>query len=109
MEIVQILVPADGIHVGVQALAGVELIALQSQTLPLGQRVDHHGGVVHGPDVEGDGALHAVEVVVEAGAGLHEEGSGDPAQIEGTAQGLFQTGTCEFFLYDYRPFARLQK
>ena len=22
---------------------------------------------------------------------------------------LFQTGTCEFFLYDYRPFARLQK
>lgn len=22
---------------------------------------------------------------------------------------LFQTGTCEFFLYDYRPFAKLQK
>ena len=33
-------IPADGVHIGVQALAHVEAVALQGQALPLGQGVD---------------------------------------------------------------------
>ena len=90
VEVVQILVPADGIHVGVQALAGVELIALQSQTLPLGQRVDHHGGVGHAADVKGDGALHAVQIVVQAGRLSYEQRGGDPVEAEGAAEAVLK-------------------
>ena len=86
VEIIQILVPADGVHIGVQALAGVELVALEGQALPLSQGVHHHGGVIHAPDVEGDRTLHAVEVVVEAGRGGHKQRSGHPVQPQRAAQ-----------------------
>ena len=42
----------------------------------------HLPGGTHIGDVKGDGALHAVEVVVQAGIFLHEQGSGDTAQIQ---------------------------
>ena len=82
MEVVHLLIAADGVHVGEQTLAGLEAVALQRQTLPLGQRVYHLPGGAHIGDVEGDRALHAVEVVVQAGILLHEQGSGDTAQIQ---------------------------
>ena len=41
VEVVHLLVAADGVHVGEEALAGVELVALQRQPLPLGQRMHH--------------------------------------------------------------------
>ena len=37
-------------------------------------------------DIEADGALHAVEVIVQTGIFFHEEGSGNAAQIERVAQ-----------------------
>ena len=86
VEVVQVLVPADGVHVGVEALAHLELVALQSQALPLGQGVDHLGGAFHAVDVEGHGALHAVQVVVEAGGGGHKQGGGHPVQTQGAGQ-----------------------
>ena len=47
VEVVQlVLVPADGVHIGINALAGVKSIALESQTLPLGQGLDHLGSPV---------------------------------------------------------------
>ena len=39
-----------------------------------------------GGHVEGDGPLHAVEVVVEAGFRAHEQRGGDPLQIQRAAQ-----------------------
>ena len=82
VEIVHLLVAADGVHIGEQALAGLEVVALQRQTLPLGQRVYHLAGGTHVGNVERNGALHAVEVIVQTGTLLHEQGSGDPAQIQ---------------------------
>ena len=90
VEVVQILVPADGVHIGVQALARVELVTLQGQALPLGQGVDHHGGVVHPPDVKGHRALHAVQVVVQAGGGRHEQGGGHPVEAQGPAEPVLE-------------------
>ena len=70
MEVVQLLIPADGIHVGVQALAYRKLIAVQGQTLPLSQRVDVYkrqvyeetSGLGPGAVVETTGAPLSVEL-----------------------------------------------
>ena len=82
VEVVHLLVAADGVHVGEQALAGLEVIALQRQALPLGQGVHHLTGGAHIGDIKGNRALHAVEVVVQTGILLHEQRSGNPAQIQ---------------------------
>ena len=97
VDIVQIiLIPADGVHIGVQALALVEAVALQGQTLPLGQRVDHLGVLADTGNVEPDGALHAVEVVVQAGIGSDKQGGGYPAQVQSVGKiglkGFFDKG-----------------
>ena len=90
MEVVGNLVPADGVHVGDQTLAHGEVVVVQGQTLPLSQGVDHLGVPLGGGHVEGDGALHAVQVVVQAGGGLHKQGGGDPAQVEVPAEGVLK-------------------
>ena len=65
MDVVQILlVPADGVHVGVETLAHMEAVALQCKALPLGKRVDHLTVLSHTGNIELDGAFHAVEVVI---------------------------------------------
>ena len=90
VEVVHHLVPADGVHVGVEAGAGGELIPLQGQPLPLGQGVDHLSVGAHVGDVEGDGPLHAVQVVVEAGLAVHEQGGGDPVEVQPHAQAVLE-------------------
>ena len=82
VEIVQLLVPADGVHVGVESGALLELIPFQGQTLPLGQGVDHLTLGPHIGDVKGDGAFHTVEVVVQSGGAVHKQGGGDPVQVQ---------------------------
>src|SRR5699024_7842443 len=44
----------------------------------------------HGGNIEADGALHPVEVVVEAGVPVHEQGGGDPAEVQGELQVLLK-------------------
>ena len=90
MEIVGLLIPPDGVHIGVEPLPHGELVAVERHALPLGQGVDHLGVPAGGGDVKGDGAFHPVQVVVEAGGGLHEQGGGDPAQMEVAAQGVLK-------------------
>ena len=82
VQVVHVLIPADGVHVGVQAVAHVEIIALEGLTLPLGQGVDHLCLGAGGLDAEADGAFHAVQVVVQAGGRFHEQGSGHTAEIQ---------------------------
>ena len=86
MEVVHLFVAADGVHIGEQALADIELVALERQTLPLGEALHDLRVVVDVGDIEADGALHAVEVIVQTGIFFHEEGSGNAAQIERVAQ-----------------------
>ncbi len=58
--IVQVFIPADGVHIGVQAVADGEVVPLQRQPLPLCQGMDNLGIGAHGGDVEGHGTLVAV-------------------------------------------------
>ena len=90
VEVVQLLIPADGVHVGIQALTHGELVAVQGHALPLGQGVYHLGVPPNGGYVKGDGALHPVEIVVQAGGCLHEQRGGHPAQMQRTAQGVLK-------------------
>ncbi len=64
VDVVQLLVPADGVHVGVQPGTLLELIPFQGQALPLGQGVDYLALGSNIWNVEGHGTLHAVEVVI---------------------------------------------
>jgi hypothetical protein len=82
VEVVRDLVAADGVHIGEEALADVEFIALEREALPLGERMHDLGVFADVGNVEADRALVAVQVVVEAGIFLDEERRGDAAQIE---------------------------
>ena len=86
MQVVQRLVAAYGVHIGVQAAAHMEIVALQRQPLPLGQRMHHLALAVHGGHVEAHRALHAVQVVVQAGFHAHEQRGGHTAQVQRVAQ-----------------------
>ena len=96
VKVVHLLIPADGIHIGVEAGAGLELIALESETLPLGQRVHHLTFGAHVGDVEGDGTLYTVEVIIQAGLAVYEEGSGDPMQIEPYGEAVLKLAVDQF-------------
>ena len=83
MDVVEVLVGPQGVHVGVDAAAGPDAELGQLDAFPFGQGVNDFGfPLVHAPDGEGDGALHAVEVVVEAGPGEDDHGRRDPQQGE---------------------------
>ena len=86
VEVIQFLVPADGVHVGEQAVAGAETVLMQGQPLPLGQTVHHLGADAGGGDVKAHRALHAVQVVVQAQGRVHEQGGGDPLEVQRRAQ-----------------------
>ena len=83
VEVVGLLIAADGVHVRVEAAAGRVAVLAEGEALPLGQRLHHldlHAGIVVA--VEGHLALHAAEVVVEAGVPAHEQRRGHARQIE---------------------------
>ena len=82
VNVVYDLIPADGVHVREEPHALGELIALQGQALPFGQGVHHLAFGAHVGDVKADGALHAVEVVVQAGAAIDEQGRRDPVEVQ---------------------------
>ena len=73
MQIVEhILVAADGVHVGIKALAGIEIIAVERHALPLGERLDDLRLLASLGNIEQNRALVAVEIVVQA-AGLFQK------------------------------------
>ena len=82
MDIVDLLVPADGVHIGVKPLADIEIIVFQREPLPLREGMHHLRGLPDRRDVEPDRTLHAVQIVVQARILPHEEGGGHAAQIE---------------------------
>ena len=96
VEVVDLLVTPDGVHIGKQALADVELVALQRQPLPLGQRMHDLRLSADVRDVETDRALIAVQIVVQAGSLLHEQRRGYAAQIQRVGQIRLEIALDEF-------------
>ena len=83
MRVIQRLVRADGVHIGVYPLALRDGKLRQRHAFPFGQGLDDLGaGGVHLADGERDRLLGAVQIVVDAGACQHEERGGHPHQVK---------------------------
>ena len=83
VEVIQLLVGADGVHIGDNAVAILYLILGQRHALPLGQRVNHLGlGLIHILDGEGYGALRAAQIVVHTESLEHEQRRRNAAQTQ---------------------------
>ena len=64
MNVVRFLVPADGVHVGIQSLARLKAVVPQGQPFPLGQRLHDLRRFTRFQNIEGYRALHAIQVIV---------------------------------------------
>ena len=82
MDVVQLLIPADGVHIAVQAAVQGEVVALQGLAFPFSQRVDDLHILPHVFDIKLNRALHPVQVVVEAAARQYKQGGRHTGQIE---------------------------
>ena len=92
VDIVQLLVPADGVHIGVQAVADAEIVPLQGKALPFGQGMNHLGIHTNRGDIEGYSPLVAVQVIVQTGVLGNEQRSGHTLQVQGRGK-LFLEGS----------------
>ena len=86
MQVVQLLVAADRVHVGDKALTGAVAVLVQGKALPLGQAVHDLGMVVQAGNIKLHRALNAVQVVVQAAALRYKQGRGDAVQVQRQAQ-----------------------
>lgn len=86
MQVAQFFVAADGIHVGVQPLAGRKSVLVQRHPFPLGQRMDDLCRPAGLGNIEGYRPLHTVQVIVETGGGIDKEGGRHPPEIERAGQ-----------------------
>ena len=83
VDVVQLLIRADSVHVGVDAIAGLDAVLRKGQTLPFGKRMHYLAYLpVHILHRETHGALDAVQVVIDAGALTHEQRSRHTAQAQ---------------------------
>ena len=82
VKVVQVLIPADGVHIRIESIAHGEVVPLQGQPLPFGQRMHHLGISLHRRNVKGNRALIAVQVVIQAGVLRDKQWGGDPFQIQ---------------------------
>ena len=92
MQIVEVFVAADGVHVGIEAEAHPEAVLCQGVALPLRQRMDDLGNFARRLYVERDGALDAVQVVVEAAFAGDEQRRADARQVERFRKLFFKDG-----------------
>ena len=91
-------VAPDGVHVGVKALALIEVVLAQRPALPLGQRLHNLAlRAVHGGNIKGDRALDAVQVIVETGVGAHEQRRGHALEIQRRAQILLKAAKPQLY------------
>jgi hypothetical protein len=86
VDVVQFLIATDGVHVGIQTLAGLESIGTQGITLPFCQRVDDLHIAAHIFNVKLYGTLYTAEVVVKTAGQGYVEGGGNALQIQGNGQ-----------------------
>ena len=96
VDVVQLLIPANGVHIRIQAVSDGKVVPFQGQPLPLGQGVDHLGILLNGGNIKADRPLVAVQVVVQSGILRDEQRRRDPLQVQGAGKlllkGLFDIG-----------------
>ena len=90
MNIVGFLVAADGVHVGIQSFSHGKSVGFEGLTLPFGQGVNDFSGLAGFLDVEGDGTLHPVQIIVETGLGGDHDGGRNTGQVQRFGQFRFK-------------------
>ena len=81
MNIIQLFISANGVHVGKEALIHFETVILEGFSLPFCEGLDDFGIALEGGDVKVNRTLDAGKVVIEARSLGHEKGGGDPAEV----------------------------
>ena len=94
VNVIQILITADCVHVRVQAVAHTEIIAFQRQTLPFCQRMDNLCVLPHRRHIKADRPLKAVQVIVQAGILRDKQWRGHTLQIQSGSK-LFLKSTLD--------------
>ena len=83
MEIIQhILITANGIHIRIDATAGIETVALESQPFPLCQGMDNLRPGFGMENIKGNRTFIAVQVIIQAGIVRHKKRCGDTVEVE---------------------------
>ncbi len=83
MDVVKFFIATDGIHVGVESIAWLDVVLSEHDPFPLGKGMHYFRHlIIHILDREMYGTFHSAEVVVETESAKHEEGCGDTAQTE---------------------------
>ena len=98
VDVIQRLIPADGVHIGIKAVAHSEMVALQGKALPLCQRMHHLSFCTHGGNIEADRPFVAIEVIVQAGILGNEQGGRHALEVQGRGklilEGCLDIGDC---------------
>ena len=90
MNIIGNFIPADSIHICIKAFAYRKTIGFESLALPFGQGVHNlHGGAGF-QHVEGDGAFHTVQVIIQTAFRRDHDGGGNAGEVQGFGQFLFE-------------------
>src|SRR4030042_6579585 len=83
MQVIQQLIRADGVHIGVQTFARLQTKICQLQPLPLRQRLDNFSAaVLHGLNWKYHRSLDTVKIIVDAGTREHEQRGSHAHQIQ---------------------------
>ena len=74
VQVVQLLISTDSVHIGIDTIARLNLVLCQTQALPFSQRVYHLGlGITQILDGEAHRALHTIQVVVNTQSFQHKQ------------------------------------
>ena len=83
MQVPQILIRTDGIHVGIDTVSRLYPVFGKGKPFPLGKRMHHFRlRFIHILYPERHGPLHSVQVIVDAHSLEHEQWGGYPPQPE---------------------------
>ena len=90
--VVQEVVFADGAHVGAEAFAGLHAEALEGHAFPLGGGLHDLGidgvliAIVGDVELDGRAGAVAIQQVVDAALGIHDQRHGDHHEVERLAE-----------------------
>ena len=83
VDVVDVIVRTDGVHVGVKTRARCETVVCQGHALPFCKALhDLHRSIAHVAHGEADRPLDAVEVIVDTAVGTHEERGCDARKLQ---------------------------
>ena len=91
VEVIQVFVATDGIHVCVETVAGRDAVSTQFHAFPLGQRMNHLCiTVAHATDGKFDSTFHTIQIIIDAGSGEDEQRGCHTAEAQRLRQFLLK-------------------